>query len=272
MGLIEQYSPLINTRTQTTFTKSQDPPVRVASSSVQTMGGAFILLNATLTGIAPARLRLYADEASMHLDANRPTGSFVLSESVALIADLVLRDTNMLTLNPPIIGNTIDGGRVWYHLSGSTAAASVTITSYALTENLDSGENRFSLRVSGSAIPTTGEGVSGSITTSKSFLILTGSATSESRLRLYSRPITEVSSTEKSRTFETQASSDSLLIADLLFDSGGFTYPLVPILEAYTWESNDYLTGTGTAGYILQNRSAGTTDITASLQIFSTED
>lgn len=273
MGFIEQFSRTKNVKTTTVFSKGAIP---IISSSIQEMGGVYVILDAKLIqGIVPVRLRLYSDQQSMIIDGPRDTASFAISDSVSLIADIVLRDTNTLIFNPPLIADTIAGGFTWYNLQSVNNVplpAAIILTTYNLSPIGDSEENKLNLIISGSQIPTSGNGVSGSITTSKSFLILTGSATSESRLRLYSRPVDEVPLAEKTRPFTTQINSGSLLIADLLFNSGSFIYPLVPVLEAYTWNQNDYQIGTGQVGYILQNMSAGTTDITASLKIFSTED
>lgn len=276
MGFIETFSRNKNTKISTIFSKGTTP---ILSSSIQTMGGVYVVLGAKLIqGIVPIRLRLYSDQQSMIIDGPRTTASFAVSESVALIADIVLRDTNTLTFDPPVIANTADGGLTWYNLQSVDnvpLAAAVSLTTYALNDIGDSQENKQAVNISGSQIPVTGGsiyGVSGSITTPKSFLILSGSATSESRLRLYSSPYTDIPLSEKTRSFDTAPQSGSLLIADLIFDSGSFQYPLVPVLEGYTWINQNYMVGTNEVGYILQNLSAGTTDITASLFIYSLED
>lgn len=269
MDFLTQYNQYQFQRSTTTFSKGSGNSI--SSGSTIDMGGAFIMLTAQANNIC--RLRLYSDQSSMILDAGRQLGNFDLTQSVALIADIVLTDSNLLTLNPPIIGNTFTGGQLWYNLSGSSVAnISVELQSYPIKPFADSTDGNSSIVISGSNIPTTGYGVSGSVTTSKSFLILTGSATSESRLRLYSRPYTEIPAAEMTRPFGTASDAGALLIADLQFDSGSFQYPLVPILEAYTWTGTDYAVGSGQVGYILQNRSAGTTNITASLYIYSLED
>lgn len=268
MGLIDQYSPTINTRVQTNIVKgASSPPIK--SSSLQSMGGAFILLSAKLNTAPPVRLRLYTDETSMIVDGPRPTANFNVSQSVGLIADISLDSTNILDFNPPIIGHTTDGGLVWYNLSGS-ATQDVSLVSYTLNPEADSDDNKQVLTVSCSSVPTTGN-LNGDVITAKSFIILTGSATQPSRLRLYSRPIADIPAGEISRTFDTQVGTGASLIADLVFDSASFVYPLVPVVEGYTWEQNDYVTGTGQVGYILENLSGGVTDITASLQIYVTE-
>lgn len=270
MDFLTQYE--INQFIRTTTTLIKDSGNSIRSSSLLEMGGAFILLSAQSD--FPCRLRLYSDEPSMITDASRPLGNFNLTESVALIADIFLTGSNSrLVFNPPVVGNTFAGGQLYYNLSGSAGIPiNVTLESYPIKPIADSTDGDFGIVISGSAIPTTGNGVSGSINTSKSFLILSASATSESRLRLYSRPHTEIPATEMARAFGTEPQTGSLLIADLMFDSASFQYPLVPILEAYTWTATDYSVGSGQVGYILQNRSGGTANITASIYAYSLED
>ncbi len=274
MDFITQYSLNKFQRTSTTFTKLTGQ--NISSGSVTSLGGAFILLSAISSEASAykSRLRLYSDESSMITDADRTEGNYNLTASVALIADIVLTDSNKVTFTPPIIGNTFVGGQLWYNLSGSSAPIiNVEVQAYPIRPNNDSTTGTTTpLVISGSSIPTTGYGVSGSITAPKSFLILSGSSTVVSRLRLYSRPYTEIPALEATRSFSGQAADDSLLIADLVFDSASFKYPLVPVLEAYTWDKDSYLVGSGQVGYILQNLSAGTSNITASLYIYSTED
>lgn len=270
MDFLTQYETNQFTRTTTTLTKFSGDSI--VSKSLQDMGGAFILLSAQSE--FPCRLRLYSNEASRTIDANRPLGNFNLTQSVALVADIFLTGSSpRLIFNPPIIGNTFSGGQLYYHLSGSSAPIiNVILESYPIKPIADSTEGDIGIIISASAVPTTGNGVSGSIDTPKSFLILSASATSESRLRLYSRPHTEIPTAEMARAFDTEPQSGSLLIADLMFDSASFQYPLVPILEAYTWTATNYAVGSGQLGYILQNRSAGTTDITASIYAYRLED
>lgn len=470
MGFINQFSRNLNKRVQTTITKNTG--VTIASSSIQNMGGAFVLLDATLLQSPPIRLRLYTDENSMIVDANRAPGNFNLSQSVGLIADINLTTTDTLTFTPPVIGNAVTGGLVWYNMSGSGLQQTVNLTSFTLSDIGDSEENRETIIFSGSQVPlTTGSfyGVTGSLLTPKSFAILsakstynfnpdqqwtlsgsgdgngweffqtrsltaqvhvidpnvtkqfpqvpvdstlyaaatatrtgtfwkdssfyylpvdsgetyrvsgwhwctdttqnpvngcgyillphdsggnpiypylfaTSSGTSgeweyasqeftinsaatasvvigtfidanypngyglspecsgtyyqnplacpgygwftgftvenitdfASRLRLYSTDMGDVPAAEISRSFGTQPNSGSKLIADMMFDSASFNYPLVPVLEAYTWEDQNYIPGVNRTGYILENLSDVTTvysgSLNSSLTIYTLED
>lgn len=467
MGFINQYNRNINQRTQTTITKNLG--ANIASSSIQTMGGAFVLLSAKLLQNPPVRIRLYTDESSMIVDDSRAPGNFNLSQSVGLIADINLTTTDTLTFAPPIIGHAVSGGLVWYNMSGSGFEQTVELTSFALSDTGDSETNKEVIIFSGSQVPITGNGVSGSFQTPKSFAILkakstynfnpdqqwdlggsddgsgwefyydrqltgelhtidsnvtkqfpeipvdstlyaskiatrtgtfwkdgsfyllpvdagetyrvsgwhwctdttqnpvsgcgyillptdsggnpiypylfaTSSGTSgeweyasheftintaatasviigafidstypngyglspecsgayyqdpltcpgygwftgftvenvtdfASRLRIYSTDMSDVPLEEQTRSFGTQPNSGSKLIADMMFDSASFNYPLVPVLEAYTWDEPNYIPGVNRTSYILENLSSVTTvysgSLNTSLTIYTLED
>lgn len=268
--------------------------------SVNSFGGTFILLSAEIsdpTYTDDLRLRLYADADSQLADASRSLGDFeALSQSISLIADIHLTSANRkLTFNPPIIGRSGEFGYVWSSLSGSGGVlggsypdgtqVGLDLVVYPLSQLENPTLDRSTLTITASNISPVGNGVSGSIITPKSFLILSGSATTQSRLRLYSRtnfgnPYWIPYTGEQTRSFGTPPTENSHLIADLMFDSGGFHYPLVPVLEAYTWENanttqtsgGEPVAGTGAVGFILENMSGVTATITASLHVFSTED
>jgi hypothetical protein len=271
MDFITQY--VTNKFQRNTTRLAKQTSNAIVSGSTTALGGTFILLNAQSVSGAPCRIRLYADSASMVTDAGRASSSFALNDSVALVADIVLSGSTVLNFNPPVIGNTFTGGQLWYNLSGSSfLPITASITSYPLRPVGDSTDGNSSIVIAGSNIPTAGNGVSGSVTTSKSFLILSGSATHTSRLRIYSKPYTDIPSGEMTRSFGVQPGDNSGLIADLMFDTASFQYPLVPILEGFTWSDNEYGTGTGQLGYILENLSGGVATITASLFTYSLED
>jgi hypothetical protein len=281
MGLLEQVIAGTQfSRQSTTITGTIAVTGSFFSGSLQDFGGSYILLD--VTSNKPAWIRLYSDSGSMEIDKLRTKGTYEISSSVALVADIILDTTQSLSLHfdPPIIGTTFKDGYTWYTIrfidyiigTGSLGTSTTTFTSYPLAVTGDSLTDKHTLLITGSNISSTGYGVSGSITTNKSFIILSGSACSESRLRLYSGDISEVPFTETTRSFGTAPVTGSKLIADIMFDSASYQYKFVPLVEAYTWQSNAYTTGTGTVGYILQNRSANpTTSISSSLYILSTE-
>ena len=269
MGLLEQVAvgTVFSRKTVTIPTFAPG----VVSGSFQTPGGAYIILNATAN--RASRLRLQSDSASVNLDLSRSPTTFDVSSSVGLIADINFTGSVTINLDPPIIGNTFSNGETWYVASGSSGAnTNISFQVYNIGTIGDSLTGRSTVRISGSSIPTTGYGVSGSISTKKSFILLSGSATSESRLRLYSTTVDNVPVAEQTRLFGTASVGSSKLIADFMFDASNTSYKFVPVLEGYTWTNSEYNIGTGIIGYQLENRSAGTTDITASLYIYSTEE
>jgi len=97
-----------------------------------------------------------------------------------------------------------------------------------------------------------------------------------SRLRLYSTDIEDVPLAEQIRPFGNVPNSGSKLIADMMFDSASYHYPLVPVLEGFTWEDPNYSPGVNRTSYILENLSAVATvysgSLNADLTIYNLED
>jgi hypothetical protein len=239
----------------------------IGSGSVVGFDYSYILLN--VSADAPCRVRLYSDSSSVALDELRVSSSFDLNPATGLILDAGL-DTSPLNLNfdPPIIGTTFPGGQTWYHIS-SSAAQTVRFTFYPIEFNTSS---RQVISITGSGLlPDTG-GTTGTVSSPKSFLILSASASSSgSRLRLYSRDISLVPFSERIRPFGSQSLAGSSLIVDMAFDSSSFEYKLVPTLEAYNLTA--YENGSNFVGYILQNISSSPSlNVTASVYIYPIED
>lgn len=261
MGILEQVqsgSKFIRGSTSITNT-----PV---SGSTTSFGSMYILLNVTVNN--PCRIRLYSDSASVAIDDARPSASFDISESVGLILDtLITSQSYTLNFDPPMIGTTFSGNETWYNISGSGVTA--TFTYYPIESELAS---RQSLDFQFTSIPA-GFSELGNLTSPKSFVILSASCNySESRLRLYSKNIDDISSGEKNRTYSTTPDNQDNLIADMLFDSASYGYKLTPVLQAFNL--NQYSAGQNSVGYIFQNSSSAATftDVTASLYIYSVED
>lgn len=270
MGLIERIEAGANF-TREIITLNINPGTATKSGSTDAFGGTFVILN--VTAQQPCRIRLYSDQSSMITDASRLVNDYNINEGVGLITDTVIDSSNSsLSFDPPVLGTTFAAGNVWYNLSGSVLTGNnITITAFPLAIDGDSTTDRSTLTVSGSSIASASY-ATGNITSPKSFLILTGSSTAVSRLRLYSTDISTVSATEISRSFNTTPSTGSNLIADLMFDTASYAYKLVPLLEAYTWNEGNYSAGTNVVGYVLKNETASPATITASLYIHSTEE
>ncbi len=263
MGLLGQIqNGAAFTRQTTTITNT---PI---SSSTTVFGSTYILLNVTVNN--PCRIRLYSDSASVAIDDARPTSSTELSASVGLVLDTYIESSSYkLNFDPPIIGTTYSASQTWYNISGSSIDA--TFTYYPIESVYAS---RDVLNFYAQSLPVTGSSETGNITSPKSFLILSASANvSGARLRLYSRDINTVPAFEIGRSFGTEPSDGSYIIADMMFDSASYAYKLSPILQAYNLTS--YTQGSNFVGYILENAasaSAALANVTASLSIYSIED
>jgi hypothetical protein len=235
----------------------------VGSGSSTTFGSTYILLDITTTGAG--RTRLYSDSASVNIDDPRPTASFSYSASVGLSLDTVYESASKIIFDPPIIASTFSASQTWYNVSGS----SVTLTYYPI-ESSYTTRNR--LDVYSVSLPA-GTRDFGNITSPKSFIILSAScSSSESRLRLYSRDINLVPTSETTRAFTTAPSENSYIIADMIFDTASYAYILSPVLQAFNLEQ--YTQGGNYVGYIIDNISTTGTisDVTASLHIYPIED
>ena len=274
MGLIETIERGITLSQKTTPTGliTLPPGKGLHSGSTDVLGGAFILLG--VSAQRAGRIRFYSDKASMDLDDSRAVGDFAINDGVGLVSEVVLITTLSLNLTPPLIGTSHDNGNIWYKISGSTPLNenNIILTYYPLTDIGDATTDRTALIISGASLPTTGNGISGSVVSPKSFLILSASANVKTRLRLYAGAVSEIPSEEPARSFSSLPSSSAKLITDMMFDSASYAYKISPTLEAYTWQGTAYTVGTNQLSYIMKNESGGSTDVTASLHIFSIED
>lgn len=247
-------------------------PPESTGGEVRGVTSAFGSTYALLGAIASkaCRIRLYSTSQSIAIDEARPINNLSIDPTVGLNLEVVFSGEGVqsLSFDPPVLATVFTGSSTWFNVSSSVNSPNVRILAYPIE---DQNLIREGLIVSRSV--SVGTAVSGSIPMRKSFLILSGSATHESRLRLYSTDITAVPTAEKTRAFGTQPPAASKLIADLMFDAANFAYKINPVLEAYTWDGTNYSLGTNTVHYILENRS-GTSPapVTASLQIISLED
>jgi hypothetical protein len=236
---------------------------------VTELGSTYILLGMSAT--EPCRVRLYSTSQSVGLDNTRPINNFDINPEVGLNLEVFFSDTGTktLTFDIPVIATALTGSDTWFSVSSSVGVnPQVVATAYTLSnQNL----TREPLIISRSVTTTTP--VSGSVSSKKSFLILSASASHVSRLRLYSVDTALVPTQEKTRAFGTQPPTGSKLIADLMLDTANFSYKINPVLEAHTWVGSDYSAGANVVYYILENRS-GTSpaSVTASLHIISLED
>lgn len=228
------------------------------------LGYSYILLS--LSATAACRVRLYSDSSSISVDVARPTSSFIIDPSVGLTLDAELTaGTSSILFAPPIIGTTFTSSLTWYNIT--TLGTNVTLNYYPI--ELNNTSSRTTLRISESAV-VTGSARAGTITVPNGYIILNGSATTESRLRLYSNTDTIVSP-ELDRSFGDAPAEGSRLVADMMFDTGSFNFKLVPLLQAFVL-SPSYLEGDNQMGYLINNISATSTiNTTASFTIYPIE-
>lgn len=243
------------TRLQTTLSEG--------SGSVN-LGSSFVLLSVSST--IPTRVRLYSDSASLGIDESRPTSSFDIDANVGLSLDTELTAaTSSLTFAPPIIATTFSASQTWYNISGS-GGASVTIGYYPIEFDTAS---RTTLTISETGV-VTGSARAGIITVPNGYLLLSGNATTESRVRLYSNT-DEVVSPELGRAFGTAPAEGSRLVADMMLDTASFEFKITPVLQAFVL-SPSYLVGDNQMGYLINNISATPTiTTTASFTIYPIE-
>ena len=264
MGLIEQIISGSRFSRKTVTINSTSP----GTTGQLDMDATYILLGASVS--APCRVRLYGTSGSVAIDKTRPSSSFDYSASVALNLDAGFTDVLSINFIPPIISTTYLNNKTWYNVESSTSVA-VTLKYYPI--EIDTGSRTYLQIPSITGTSLAGnETASGDFTSPKSFLILGAlSENSESRLRLYSRPIDQVPNSEKNRTFVTEPTSGSYLISDIVYDSASFFYRITPTIQAYNLET--YESGNNRVGYILENLSSNPqTGVYGSVLIYPLED
>lgn len=265
MGLIEQLrSGSVFTRGTTTLS--------TGTGQTTVFGSSYILLGVDRTGTSsPCRIRLYGDAGSLTIDAGRPTSSFNYSASVSLNLDAYFSEnTQSITFNPPIIATTHQDSTTWYNIE-SPGTDNVTVKYYPIEYNTGS-RVWYPMPPTGPVTLTAGQRVSGSVPTAKSFIILLAeSSRADVRLRLYSRPVSQVPLSEQTRPYSVPYADGVHLIADMLFDSASYEYKVSPVLQAYNLET--YMVGNNRVGYILENLSGTTlSTVIIGMNVYPIED
>lgn len=282
MGLKEQLNAGSTAlkRDTVVLTISGSKPVYTGSFD---MGRTFALLEVQTT--TPCRVRLYGDQYSRN-EPNELTRPFVsysaVGQDIALIADINLDDTNLFHINPILFGANLDkptSSSIYYTVNTGSSSPFTGINSLnftrfivedSLVENLPGIITRETFIVSGS-LPS-GSSITGSIPTPRTYLLLQVTPdTSPIRLRLYASQSYRDLPTEYSRSFDTEPSSSSGILADMYLDVTS-TASLSPIIMGRN--ATDLLGNTTAIPitfYTLTNGS-GTSDVSASLYTFSLED
>lgn len=271
MGLQQQITSGAIFSRQTVSIPRFNTEIDSGSVNSTVLAGNYILLS--MGANKPCRVRLYQDSASVIIDRNRASSSFSLDDRVGLNVDAVLTEDNTsIRFDPPIMSTTYGDGVTWYNIDSTAGGTNIAFTVYNIGKIGDSTADRLTVTFSSSGSIANNASYSGNVSTKKSFVLLSGSASHVCRLRLYSVAVASVPGSETSRAYGTTPGDDSKLIADFMFDTGSFSYKFSPVLEGYTWSGTAYTTGTGTVGYILENKSGGSATITVPLHILSLED
>jgi len=247
------------------------------------VGNTFVLLEAQTT--TPCRVRLYGNQYSRNEpnELIRPFISYsAMGQDIALISDISLDNTSIFHLNPALFGANLDNpvsSSIYYTVDTGSATPFTGINSInfvrfivedPLISNLPGITTRQTFVVSGSLA--SGSSITGSIPTPRTYLLLQVTPnTSPIRLRLYASQSYRDILTEYSRSFDTEPSSSSGILADLYLDVTS-TASLSPIIVGRN--ANDLLGNTTAVPityYTLTNGS-GASDVSASLYTFSLED
>jgi hypothetical protein len=247
------------------------------------VGSTFVLLEAQTT--TPCRVRLYGNQYSRNepTELIRPFVSYsVMGQDIALISDISLDNTNVFHLNPALFGANLDNpvsSSIYYTVDTGSATPFTGINSInfvrfivedPLISNLPGITTRQTFLISGSLA--SGSSITGSIPTPRTYLLLQVTPnTSPIRLRLYASQSYRDILTEYSRSFDTEPSSSSGILADLYLDVTS-TASLSPIIVGRN--ANDLLGNTTAVPityYTLTNGSVAS-DVSASLYTFSLED
>ena len=205
-----------------------------------------------------------------------------MGQDIALISDIFLDNTSIFHLNPALFGANLDkpvSSSIYYTVDTGSVTPFTGINSInfvrfivedPLISNLPGITTRQTFLISGSLA--SGSSITGSIPTPRTYLLLQVTPnTSPIRLRLYASQSYRDIPTEYSRSFDTEPSSSSGILADLYLDVTS-TASLSPIIMGRN--ANDLLGNTTAAPvtyYTLTNGS-GASDVSASLYTFSLED
>lgn len=244
----------------------------------------------TLTSIQATkrcRVRFYGDTGSRNdgTELARPFMSQSVPSNIGLIADINIGTENLFNLAPPLFGVNLDNpitSSIYYTIDSASgfnldAGDRVTITRFLMDDpsvaNLQGVVTHTTTIISASALAS-GSHRTGSISTPKTYLLYAVQATAAPiRLRLYTSRSYGNNVTEISRSFGTEPSSGSGLIADMFIESAT-KLPTTPILVG---RNDNDLVSTGLVSpdsetYYTITNGSGTGTISSSIYLFSLED
>jgi hypothetical protein len=285
MGLSEQIQAGANLeRADVTFTTSV---TGVGSASI---APSYAILK--IQASSPCRLRLY-DNLSSRDEAGeivRPFGDTNISESVALVGDFSMSAAGQYAVDPVLYAVSADFNNPYtYYRVSPASSIDIKVTMYPI-EIVAPGvgayslDNRRTLPVITASL-SAGATVSGSLASTEipqTYLLVSASANSLSRLRLYSTTAALSNTQEITRPFSVEPSASFNLIADMILSASKTTYFSPKIIGANLANMGSNLLlirgnqalidGENELYYIIENISASPIQVSASLHVYSLED
>lgn len=285
MGLSEQIQAGANLdRTDVTFTTSV---TGVGSASI---APSYAILK--IQASSPCRLRLY-DNLSSRDEAGeivRPFGDTNISESVALVGDFSMSAAGQYAVDPVLYAVSADFNNPYtYYRVSPASSIDIKATVYPIEivapgVGVYSLDNRRTLPVITASL-SAGAKVSGSLASTEipqTYLLVSASANSLSRLRLYSTTAALSNTQEITRPFSVEPSASFNLIADMILSASKTTYFSPKIIGANLANMGSNLLlirgnqalidGENELYYIIENISASPIQVSASLHVYSLED
>ena len=265
--------------------------IPIESAQTQYSGSIELGRALTITAIQASkrcRIRFYGNSASIYdgTEKARPfISQSITATNIGLIADINLNTEALFNLAPPLFGVNLDNpvsSNIYYTIDSSSgynldAGDRITVTRFLMEDptvtNLPGVSTRTTMIISASAL-SSGSHRTGSISSPKTYLLYAVEPTvAPIRLRLYTSQSYRDSVTEISRSFGTEPSSGSGIIADIYMEDVSQT-PLIPILVGRNDNDllNPSLLDASPETYYTITNGSGTGTFSASAYLFSLED
>lgn len=274
-----------------TALKREVVTIPITTANVQYSGSIEMGRAVTITAVQASkrcRIRLYGNSASIYdgTEKARPfISQSITSTNIGLIADIDLGTETLFHLTPPVFGINLDNpisSSIYYTIDSSSgynldAGDKVTVTRFLMEDpavsNLAGVTTHTRMIISASGL-SSGSHQTGTISSPKTYLLYSIEPTvAPVRLRLYTSQSYRDDVTEISRSFGTEPSSGSGLIADIYMSDVANT-PMIPILVGRNDNdlTNPALLDASAETYYTITNGSGTGTFSASAYLFSLED
>jgi hypothetical protein len=274
-----------------TALKRETVIIPIQSASTQYSGSIDMGRAVTITSVQASkrcRIRFYGNSASIYdgTEKARPfISQSITATDIGLITDINLDTEALFNLAPPVFGVNLDNpvsSNIYYTIDSSSgynldSGDRITVTRFLMEDpavsNLAGVTTRTTMIISASALAS-GSHRTGSISSPKTYLLYAVEPTvAPVRLRLYTSQSYRDSVTEISRSFGTEPSSGSGLIADIYMEDVSQT-PMIPILVGRNDNDllNPSLLNASSETYYTITNGSGTGTFSASAYLFSLED